>query len=215
MFLYLGVFFLVFLCSVYPLVKSLYWGVRKIGYYGTIFCSIICWDLLNVVFLALGSKKFSLIFNRFGRVNFSRSVWLSCSITIIFVSILIFYPSMSKWVGAGIFFFLVTSSLWLLCLIFNLVSDFSTYSKRHFKHSNKCICTCSCNLVNKRSEKFLKRHYAKKLSIRLVCNKGCLNFNNMVYHNHVLISASVFSLFIVFESLVSHLLMFHFDDALL
>lgn len=65
MFLPLQVFLLRFLCSVYPLVRSL---VRPLG------CIVSSFRI----------QKFSLIFNHVRRVNLSRPVWLSCSLSINF-----------------------------------------------------------------------------------------------------------------------------------
>ena len=49
----------VFRSSVYPLVRGIYGvDIQKIGKYGTMFCSILCRDLLHAVFLALGSRNF-------------------------------------------------------------------------------------------------------------------------------------------------------------
>ena len=107
--------------------------LRKIGWYGTILCSILCWVRLDVVFLTLRSRNF-------WRVNLFRFVWLSCSISINSACILKLCPSMSKWFDTHILPFLMTFFLWLLSLILNSVSDFLTYCIWHFKHSNKYVC---------------------------------------------------------------------------
>ena len=54
-------------------------------------------------------------------------------------------------------------------------------------------CSCSCNLVDEISDRFLKWHCFQRLwTIFIVCNKGCLLLKSMIYNNHFLISASVF-----------------------
>ena len=68
-FLPFGVFLLRLLYSVYILVKSLYWVLSRCAknwaVWNYIWSSVLCWDLLNVKFLVLGSKNWCKIFNRF------------------------------------------------------------------------------------------------------------------------------------------------------
>ena len=80
-------------------------------------------------------KKFSLIFNRFSRINVSIFVWCSSSISINFACVLKLYPSMSDWLDAALLSFLVIFFLWLLSLLLNSVSDFPTF------------CSCSWNFA--------------------------------------------------------------------
>ena len=72
-FLPFAVFLLRFLCPVYPLVKSLYLvNERKFGYYGIIFYSVLCWDLLDIVLLASQHIVSDIL-------NILISIWYSCS----------------------------------------------------------------------------------------------------------------------------------------
>ena len=138
-------------------------------------------------------KKFSQIFSLFGRVNLSRFVWLSWSISVNFSYLLKLFPWMSKWFDADLLSFMLRSFLLLLSLISNSFSQ--------------CVnilvsiwCSFFGNWVDKIFDKFLKwRCSYKFLPVQLVYKEGCLFFKKVVYNNHFLISDSVSRLLCCFQ----------------